>query len=303
MKEFLKNISPFNNRTEMPKILFIIKIVLAFFFCKFAGELVAEGVVILLHYAVGKDPLKGEMFAPQTITLITYYGYIIVIGITLLYWKLIWKKPLSEMGLTKKLGAYAAGAGISILLLAASVLLIALTGAIRSNGIFKDIDVVIILLMFGGFVFQGAVEELLCRGLVLQLLKDRVSVPVAIGVNTALFIIPHMSTLSDENISLVMIGILDLILISIIFSLLTLHLNIWAACGVHTMWNFVLYNILGLDLSGNDTKTAAVFDMRKVGENILNGGAYGIEASIITAVVLTAAVILIKLTVSKRSKE
>ncbi len=32
---FLKNILPFNHRTEMPKILFVIKIVLAFFFCKF----------------------------------------------------------------------------------------------------------------------------------------------------------------------------------------------------------------------------------------------------------------------------
>ena len=39
--------------------------------------------------------------------------------------------------------------------------------------------------------------------------------------------------------------------------------------------------------------TAAVFDMRSVGSNILNGGVYGIEASAITAVVLVVALVLI----------
>ena len=36
--------------------------------------------------------------------------------------------------------------------------------------------------------------------------------------------------------------------------------------------------------------TAAVFDMRSVGSNVLNGGAYGIEASAVTAVVLAVAI-------------
>lgn len=30
MKQFLKNISPFNNRTEMPAALFVVKKILAF---------------------------------------------------------------------------------------------------------------------------------------------------------------------------------------------------------------------------------------------------------------------------------
>nr|MCR4775186.1 CPBP family intramembrane metalloprotease [Saccharofermentans sp.] len=53
----------------------------------------------------------------------------------------------------------------------------------------------------------------------------------------------------------------------------------------------ILYSILGLNLSGNDEINAAVFDMSSVGDNILNGGKYGIEASIITTAVLGAAAI------------
>ena len=57
MKQLLKNISPFNNRTEMPTALFIIKKILAFGVCYIAGLFIAEGVVILLHFALGKNML------------------------------------------------------------------------------------------------------------------------------------------------------------------------------------------------------------------------------------------------------
>ncbi len=299
----MKNISPFNNKTEMSMIIYVMKIILAFLVCKFAGEIIAEGVVILIHFAVGKNPLEGEMFDPQTITLITYYGYIIVIGVTLLYWKFFQKKTLSDMGITKQLGNYFVGAAAAILLVGLSVLAVMLTGAIKYHGIFKSIDFAMILLMLGGFIIQGAMEEILCRGVVLMSLKDKVPLPVGIGVSTVVFMIPHLSTLSEGKPIFVLIGMLDLIIISVIFSLLTIRYDsIWAACGLHSVWNFVLFSILGLNLSGNDTKTAAIFDMRSVGENIFNGGVYGIEASVVTAVVLSAAAVLIFILNKKNAK-
>ena len=103
MKPFLKNISPFNNSTDMPVPLFIIKKILAFWVCYIVGLFIAEGLVILLHFALGKNMLVGEMFDAGTITLITYYGYIVIVGIALLYWKVIEKKTLAAMGLSKKL--------------------------------------------------------------------------------------------------------------------------------------------------------------------------------------------------------
>lgn len=36
-------------------------------------------------------------------TLITYYGYLIIAGVALLYWKVIEKKPLAAMGLSKEI--------------------------------------------------------------------------------------------------------------------------------------------------------------------------------------------------------
>ena len=64
--------------------------------------------------------------------------------------------------------------------------------------------------------------------------------------------------------------------------------------------NFILYNIFGMNLSGNDETTTAVFDMRSVDSNVLNGGAYGIEASIITAIVLTATVVIMLVALNRK---
>lgn len=294
MIQFLKNILPFNNRTEMPTALFVVKKILAFWLCYIVGLFVAEGVIILLHFAFGKNMLVGDVFDPQTITLITYYGYIILSGVALLYWKRIEKKSLSEMGLTKRFGNYFIGMITGVILLAFSVFTIVLTGNIEYHGLFENVDILMIILLIGGFMVQGATEEILCRGIVLHALKEKTPIWIAIAVSTVMFIMPHWLTLFDGDMIYGVIGVANLVLISIIFSLLTIRFkSIWVACGLHSFWNAILYCILGLNLSGNDETVTAIFNMQSVGKNIWNGGAYGIEASLITTVVLAFAVTLI----------
>lgn len=295
IKELIKNISPFNNRTDMPKILYIIKVILIFWAFKFGAELIGEGLVIALHFACGKNPLKGEMFSNNTITLITYFGYGIMIGIIVLFWKLFQKKGLKELGFVKPAASYFAGVLAGMVLLLISVAAITLTGAIEYNGVFGNIDYRMVAAMFICFVLQGALEEMLCRGIVQQLLQKKTSVPSAIFVSAVLFTIPHLSSMDFGNPAIASIAVANLFLVSLIFSLLTLRFkSIWAACGMHSIWNYILYSILGLNLSGNGEIVSSIFDMRTAGSSILNGGVYGIEASIITTAVLgTAAALLL----------
>ena len=151
-----------------------------------------------------------------------------------------------------------------------------------------------ILLMLGGFVIQGAAEEFLCRGLVLCSLKDRVPLPVAVGASTLAFIYPHWSTLREFEPQYVFSGLLGLVVISCVFSFITLRTkSIWAACGLHSIWNFCLCCVLGLNLSGSEGASTALINIRSVGENLLNGGTYGIESSIIADIVIAAAAVLL----------
>lgn len=303
IKQFFKNISPLNNRTDMPGILYIIKVFIIFWFVKTGAELIGEGVVIAVCFACGKNPLQGEMFSPNIMMLIMYYGYVILIGIMFLYWKLFQKKTLSELGFTQKVGSYITGVITGTVLVVISVLLVVLAGAISYNGVFENINNGFILLMLGGFVCQGAMEEVLCRGIVMGLLMKRTSAPVAIGLSSVLFTIPHLFNMTLSGGVFIFFAIVNLFLISIVFSLLTLYYkSIWAACGFHSIWNFILYNIFGMNLSGNGEIKAAVFDMRSVGNNILNGGIYGIEASVVTAIVLAVTVIILFVIINRKGR-
>lgn len=294
MKQLLKKVSPFNNGTEMPVSLFIIKKILAFWVCYIAGLFIAEGLVILLHFALGKNVFVGDVFDAGTITLITYYGYIVIAGVALLYWKVIEKKPLAAMGLSKKIGTYFIGIAISVFLLVLSVIIIIVTGNMKYHGIFENADVLMIILLTGGFMIQGAAEEILCRGIVLHVLKEKTSFLTAMIVSTILFILPHWSSLFVGEIIYGAIGVINLILISVIFSFLTIYFkSIWAACGLHSFWNAILYSVLGLNLSGNEETVTAIFHMQSVSDNIWNGGAYGIEASAATTIVLAFAAALL----------
>ena len=302
IKSFIKNISPFNNRNDMPMILYVIKIIIIFLVFKFGAELAGEGIVLSLHFACGKNPLNGEMFDLNTIMLITYYGYGFMIGMIILFWKLFQQKTLSELGFSGPVRSYLTGAAVGALLVVISVALVVLTGAFRYNGIFDNIDTTTVVLMLGGFILQGALEEVLCRGIVQQLLQKR-SALIAVGVSAALFTVPHISSMDFKAPAIAVTAIINLILVSLVFSLLTIrYRSIWAACGMHSIWNYILYSILGLNLSGNDEIASSVFSMSSVGENVLNGGVYGIEASIFTTAVLGAAVMLLLLFNTRKPK-
>jgi len=287
MKGIIKNLSPFNNKTDMPAAMLLVKKLLAFFLCYWAGLLIAEGVVIGVMFACGKNFMQGEMFSDTVMDLLKYYGMIVVLGVSVLYWKLTEKRKLSEMGVTKHIGGWFVGALIGVGLLTVCAAAIMLTGSIRFEGLSKGTSTATLALMLGGFIIQGAAEEFLCRGLVLCSLRDRVPLPAAIAASTLAFVYPHWSTLRDSEPKYIFSGVLCLAVISCVFSFLTLRTgSIWAACGLHSIWNFCLCCVLGLNLSGSEGASAAFIDMRSVGENLLNGGAYGIEASIISDIII-----------------
>ena len=287
MKGIIKNLSPFNNKTDMPAAMLLVKKLLAFFLCYWAGLLIAEGVVIGVMFACGKNFMQGEMFSDTVMDLLKYYGMIVVLWVSVLYWKLTEKRKLSEMGVTKHIGGWFVGALIGVGLLTVCAAAIMLTGSIRFEGLSKGTSTATLALMLGGFIIQGAAEEFLCRGLVLCSLRDRVPLPAAIAASTLAFVYPHWSTLRDSEPKYIFSGVLCLAVISCVFSFLTLRTgSIWAACGLHSIWNFCLCCVLGLNLSGSEGASAAFIDMRRVGENLLNGGAYGIEASIISDIII-----------------
>ena len=294
IKEIATILSPFNNLDEMPAGVYVIKKLLAFFVIFMGAALVGEGIVIAGLNICGYDFLHGEMPKPIVMDMITYYGYVIHISFVILYCKFVEKRSIVSSRNGKKVFDYLLGAGIATVLLAVIMVFTCALGDASYEGIGKSFNVLSTVALLGGFIIQGAAEEFLCRGFLLTTLQKKLSLPVAVFISSTVFAYPHFSTLFEAEGKTAVIGVVNLYFVSIIFSLLMVcRKNIWIACGLHSIWNFILYAVLGLNLSGKEGQKTGIICFYMNKSDIINGGQYGIEAGVVTTAVLTIVVIAI----------
>lgn len=300
-KELIKNISPINNKQEMPAALYVAKKLLGFFFILVLSTVVSEALVIGIFTAMGYNPLNGEMPAWDVVQLFKYYGYALFCVVALLYCKLVEKRNPSSVGFNKKVFDYIIGGIAAIVLLVVIVGICCATGVFSFNYVTSTVDAVYLITLFTGFFVQSFAEEIMSRGYLLPSLLKRTSLPIAIFVSSTAFALPHMLSLMEAETQFVIVGTLNLYLVSAVFSLLfVLRSNIYIVGGLHCVWNFVLYGAMGLSVSGGNSNENALMSFNVNAQNILSGGAYGVEASIITTVVLGVTVILLVRLCKKR---
>lgn len=286
-KRILKNVSPFNNEKDMPKALFILKKFLAFIVVFIAFTLVGEAIVIGAMYAMGYQPLNGVM--PQGIVaeLIKYCGYSLLFVFAFIYCKVVEKRTVASLGLSKRGFDCFAGALVAILLISFIMIVCCVAGAFEFTGFGKSVNAGCLALLLLGFVIQSFAEEFVCRSFLMQSLLSKTSFPTAVLVSSTAFALPHFPTLFEAEFKFAVVGVLNLYLVSAVFSLLyVLRDNVYIAVGLHCVWNFTIYGVLGLSVSGSNTTVNGILNFNAVSENLINGGVYGIEASVVTTIVL-----------------
>ena len=296
-KKIISGINPFNNKDTDNKLLYIVKVILQYLFIYIVGMLVAEGIVIGLHYALGYDVLNGEMMDENTMLLFKYYGYIISIFTAIIFVKKVKKLTIAELGFNKKVMDYFKGFLPAIISLAIIIGILMLLGQINFEGFNKTVDFKLLFLFLGGFIIQGAMEETLCRGFLMTQLNKEVGKHLSILISFIAFSFPHFSSFLEDGLLIGIVAIINLLLVTYVFSYLMLkYKNIYACSGFHSIWNFVLFGIIGLNLSGTTNNFSLLsFNANK---NFLMGGSYGIEASFVTTVILSILIIIL----SKNSK-
>lgn len=303
IKNLIKNISPFNNTNEMPTTLFIIKKILAFFFIYGLAAVVGEVIVIASLTALGYDPLNGVMPSENVAQLIQYYGFAVFFIVAMLYCRLIEKRNPKSLGFNKKGFDYIIGSVLAIVLLAIIAGVLCVTGTLNFVGFNSGVNVIQLVLLFAAFIIQSLAEETICRGFLLKSLSKKTSLPVAIFVSSTAFALPHLSSILSADAGFAIIGVINLYLVSIIFSLLfMLRTNIYIVAGLHCVWNFILNGVMGLSVSGSDANSNALMNFEVNANNLLSGGVYGLEASIITTVVLGIATIILVRLFHKRGR-
>lgn len=301
MKNYLKMLNPFSNISMDGKVLFFVKNVLKYLTMYALGLILAEAVVLMVHYILGYNPLQGNFMDFDTMILFKYYGYIVVIFTVIIFVEKTDKNTIKDLGFTKNIidvfkGVFLAGISLFII-----VTVLVLLKQVSFIGINKNADIKLMCLFFGGFLIQSTAEEILCRGFLFQRLNEKFSINLSILFSFMAFGIPHFPELFKENILIGIVGIFNLLLVTYVFSFLMIrYKNIYPSIGFHSIWNFILFSIIGLNLSGTDNYYSLLSFSTK--NNFINGGNYGIEASIICTIILLLITIVLKQKINKQYK-
>lgn len=130
-------------------------------------------------------------------------------------------------------------------------------------------------------------EEVMVRGYLLNNLSESVNKYIALIITASLFGLMH---LGNSNISLV--GIVNIILAGILLGIYYVHKqNLWFPIGVHFTWNLFQGPVLGFEVSGE--KTASIIVQNIQGNELLTGGEFGFEASLLATILMIIAILII----------
>lgn len=287
IKSTLHNLSPFNHETEMHPIAYAAKKLLAFFLVYMAAAVIFEVIIIGALTVMGYDPTHGVMPTGHVAELLQYYGFAGFGLAAILYCVVVEKRNLRSLGFNGKVFDYLIGGVVATLLLAVIVGVGLATNVLRFDGMIASANTSYLAILFGAFVIQSLAEEILSRGFLLPSLAKKTSLPLAIFVSSTAFALPHLTTVLEAEGPFATVGVINLYLVSIVFCLLyVLRGNSYIVSGLHCVWNYVLYGVMGLSVSGSGASTDAVLRFEVAAGNLLSGGEYGLEASPITTMVL-----------------
>ena len=121
-------------------------------------------------------------------------------------------------------------------------------------------------------------QELLVRGYIYQLLKDRYGLPAAVIVTTAIFTFMHGGAFEAGVIPVINVVTMCLFTTALYEAEKTLLAPIMA----HSVWNIIGAIILGGVSLADDYPS--ILTMTASGNDLLSGGAYLIEASIVVTI-------------------
>lgn len=181
-------------------------------------------------------------------------------------------------GLAEALAGFAGGGA----LVAIALGLLAAIGACQLAGAPRWTDAV--WQGLASMTFIATLEELLSRGLVLRLLEGWLGSRAALLLSSLLFGLAHLLGGHAGWLAITVTVVAGLWLGAAFLATRRLGL----AIGLHLGWNWTLGRVFSIPVSGHPAEPGAI-PCRLTGPDWLTGGAYGLEGSVVTLVLLAAA--------------
>jgi CAAX protease family protein len=231
------------------------------------------------------NPKEAAHWAREVFGLYVMFGS--VIFLIFLWVRFFEGRQIFTLGFTKKeaIKRYLSGFGIGLLMNTIVVGIMDILGNIEiaeeSSSIIGLNAIGIVIIFLFGFIVQGAAEEILSRGWMLQVIGSRYKPWIGVVISTIFFAFAHLGNSGVNPAS-----VINLILVALILVLFVMNEgSLWFACAWHSSWNWVLGNVYGLSVSGSGEKVS-IFDLNTTGNELISGGGFGPEGSLVTTFVL-----------------
>ena len=284
-------INSYKNEKKSPNFIWAIILSLIFMY---GGSLIGSLATVPLYLALLNVPL---FFNNQNLLslLITLFSFAFISLLIFFRVKVIEKRSLSSIGFNKNnwLKKYSLGFLIGLVMMSIIVLILLLFGyiTVEKNPI-QPVGVSAIssvLVMLFGWIIQGATEEIVTRGWLLNVLSSKYNIGFGLLISSTLFGLMH---LTNPNVNY--IAVINIIFVGLFYGLYVIKTNdLWSVCGMHSAWNFAQGNIFGFEVSGLDISVGTLIDLNLVENDFITGGVFGPEASIVATFVLLLSIIIL----------
>lgn len=240
------------------------------------------GAYYLLAYNPPMEPAAKAMSQAVWVIALLWVVYKLVV-------RHLGDKPHDDLPLSGAFRGSVEGAALGTLLICAIVAIAALTGAYRYVGpgdASQLINSIFLLALLPAFT-----EELLFRGVFLRWIEEFGGTWLALALTSAFFGFAHFFNPNATLSSTIAIALVGGILFGGVYIATR---SLWVPIGLHAAWNFVQGEVFGVPVSG--ISVAGLIEQQRGGPDWLSGGAFGLEASVITlAVTAFASIWLLRL--------
>jgi len=227
----------------------------------------------------------GRLIPPSGKTADTAIHAAITIAFLLTAYKLVivrlGAQPKDDLpGSPAALRDGAIGIGIGFSIMALSVAVAAALGVYRIVGPGDASRLLLELIAVA--IIPGFTEELLFRGILFRWIEEFGGSWLALLVTSALFGLAHILNPNATWFSSFAIAVEAGVLLGAAYMLTR---NLWLAMGLHAGWNFTQGEIFDVPVSGVDEH--GLVQAKLSGPELLSGGQFGLEGSIIAIIIAT----------------
>ena len=202
----------------------------------------------------------------------------------------VYKLAIVRLGERRRDDLPAAGAAKHLLigLLIGVVLMAAVVGVAALLDVYNIVGAggtsQLLRLLIATAIVPGILEEIFFRGILFRWIEEWAGSWVALIVTAALFGGAHILNPNATWFSSFAIAVEAGLLLGGAYMLTR---SLWLPIGLHAAWNFTQGFVFDVPVSGLDDQ--GLVQARLSGPELLSGGAFGLEASLIALVIATAA--------------